>query len=199
MIFVKTEEAQEKLRSDWAGQVADRRYQAILEKTPEPLQGTIHNWLKKNKAFRVYELSRPEPEAEEAITDYKVLQMSGERALVELELGTGRSNQIRVHMAGIGCPVVGDSKYGLPGAKGRLALHACRIAFTHPKTGELVKFESPLPEELKKLLYKRGAEDVHRSPRGAQGASAVRPQAGREPLGAPRSRPGAARRQGPKK
>ena len=190
-MFVKTEEAQEKLRSDWAAQVTDRRYLAVVENVPDPLQGTIHNWLKKNAAFRVYELNRPEPEAEEAITDYKVVNVVGRRALVELELGTGRSNQIRVHMAGIGCPVVGDTKYGLPGAKGRLALHACRLAFTHPKTGELVKFESGLPVELKKQLSRPTQPKDQESrdrPRGAQGAKAVRPEGGREPKGVPRSR-----------
>lgn len=153
LLLVKSREIQEKLREDWSGQVLRRTYQAVLEGTPQPPQGTVKNWLKKNKAFRVYELSRPEPGAEEAITRYKVLKTLGPRCLAELELETGRSNQIRVHMAGLGCPVAGDSKYGQPGTKGRLALHACTLSIRHPVSGEVMAFSSPLPRDITKYLY----------------------------------------------
>jgi 23S rRNA pseudouridine1911/1915/1917 synthase len=69
---------------------------------------------------------------------------------VEVELETGRKHQIRVHLAGLGCPVIGDAPYGATtDPAGRLGLHAWRLALAHPTTGELVELESPLPEVLR--------------------------------------------------
>lgn len=168
MFFVKTPEAREKLTHDWQEQVSDRRYLAVLEGVPKVAEGTIKNWLRQNKALRVYQVNTPEPGTEEAITHYKVIRTvesardkgESQRCLVELKLETGRTNQIRVHMAGLGCPIVGDKKYGLPDAKGRLALHARRIIFTHPEDGRTMRFESALPPELKKLIRGYGTKPV---------------------------------------
>jgi len=168
MVFVKTEEARAKLTSDWMGQVSDRRYIAVVEGKPRGgEEGTVRNWLRQNKAFRVYAVNTQEPGTEEAITHWKTVRPIGsgkpdepERSLVELKLETGRTNQIRVHMAGLGSPVAGDRKYGRPPQVGgvdgawpkRLALHARRIEFIHPKTGKTVAFESPVPVDMKKLI-----------------------------------------------
>jgi 23S rRNA pseudouridine1911/1915/1917 synthase len=160
MFFVKNPEARETLTRNWQEQVSDRRYLAIVEGRPKLPEGTIHNWLRQNKALRVYSMDHPEEHAEEAITHYKVIkEVTGFKTrpedvhtLMELRLETGRTNQIRVHMADLGCPIVGDRKYGNAVVKGRLALHARRIAFKHPLDGREMVFESPLPHELKKLL-----------------------------------------------
>jgi len=170
MVFVKTEEARKTMTSDWQGQVHDRRYLAVLEGKPlGGVEGTVHNWLKQNKAFRVYSLDHADQGAEEAITHWKVLRDASkgqganavyERTLVELRLETGRTNQIRVHMADLDAPVAGDRKYGHPPMAGgtagkwpsRLALHAKRIEFTHPVSGEKLSFESPVPPEMKALM-----------------------------------------------
>ena len=88
-----------------------------------------------------------------AITHYEVLRRTARMALLELRLATGRRHQIRVQLAEIGCPIIGDEKYSArtDPAK-RLGLHACRLKFRHPITGEQLQFESPLPPELARLL-----------------------------------------------
>ena len=87
-------------------------------------------------------------------THYRILEQSQGRSLLWLRLDTGRTHQIRVHMAHLGCPVAGDGLYGapLPELPGRFALHSARLAFTHPLTGERIVLESPLPEALRGLL-----------------------------------------------
>ena len=95
------------------------------------------------------------PAGKPAVTHYRVLQRAENgRALVYLRLGTGRTHQIRVHMAALGCPVAGDYLYGmpLPQLEGRFALHAAELAFTHPLTGQRLAFSSPLPQALADLL-----------------------------------------------
>jgi 23S rRNA pseudouridine1911/1915/1917 synthase len=81
-----------------------------------------------------------------------VLSTRGRYSLVEVTLETGRKHQIRVHLAGLGCPVAGDAVYGATtDPAGRLALHATRLAFDHPVTGKRVGLESPLPAELRRV------------------------------------------------
>ena len=89
-----------------------------------------------------------------AVTHYRVESQSNGRTLVRLRLETGRTHQIRVHMAAIGHPVAGDFLYGteLPDLPGRFALHSARIEFGHPLTGARVALSSPLPEELRRLM-----------------------------------------------
>ncbi len=89
-----------------------------------------------------------------AVTHYKVETETEMYSLVRLRLETGRTHQIRVHMAALGCPVAGDYVYGQPDSRlpGRFALHACGLRFIHPFTGKETRAESPLPGELKTLL-----------------------------------------------
>ena len=92
-----------------------------------------------------------------AITNYKTLRSSADGAysLVELHLETGRTNQIRVHLASKGCPVVGDRKYGHGNEYSpidRLCLHAKVLAFIHPATEKTVRFESPVPKEFNRVI-----------------------------------------------
>ena len=88
------------------------------------------------------------------MTHYRVEQAAGGRALIRLRLETGRTHQIRVHLAHIGCPICGDYLYGreLPELKDRFALHSARLRCVQPVTGETVEVVEPLPEELKALL-----------------------------------------------
>ena len=94
------------------------------------------------------------PEGKPAVTHYRVLLKANGRALVRLRLETGRTHQIRVHLAHLGCPVAGDYLYGapLPQLPGRFALHSAYLSFTHPLSGAIIRLESPLPEELRALL-----------------------------------------------
>ena len=92
---------------------------------------------------------------EKAVTHYKTIKRANGYSLVELELETGRKNQIRVHMKDLQRPVLGDVKYG-DGSNplGRLALHAFKLSFYHPITGKLMEFETPYPSAFKKLFLK---------------------------------------------
>ena len=88
-----------------------------------------------------------------AVTRYRTLRTSVSAAMLEIELETGRTHQIRVHLAHLGHPLLGDVRYGgRPGPPGRQALHAARLSFDHPRTGERIDVRSPLPEELAALV-----------------------------------------------
>ncbi len=130
-----------------------KKYYAITEGTPEKRSGVIENFLREDNFKRVYSVSKDHPEAQWAVTHYRVLGENGGYALLEITLETGRKNQIRVHLSGLGCPIMGDEKYG---AKSdplrRLALHAYFLSFPHPVTGELKTFQTALPAPFKKIF-----------------------------------------------
>jgi 23S rRNA pseudouridine1911/1915/1917 synthase len=93
---------------------------------------------------------------DKAVTHYKTIKRANGYSLVEFELDTGRKNQIRVHAQDLKHPVIGDINYGDGNNPlGRLALHAFRLSFYHPVTGDLMKFETPYPEDFKKLMLKK--------------------------------------------
>jgi 23S rRNA pseudouridine1911/1915/1917 synthase len=95
----------------------------------------------------------PGTDAKRAVSHYKVRATRGGHALVEVELRTGRKHQIRVHMAGLGCPVAGDKMYGATtNPAKRLCLHAWRLYFDHPVTGERVETEVPPPAALARVV-----------------------------------------------
>ena len=82
-----------------------------------------------------------------------MLATAKDKALVELTLYTGRTHQIRVHLAHIGCPLYNDNLYGTPGPQSRHALHSGYLKFTHPATGRILEISSALPEDLRKIIY----------------------------------------------
>jgi 23S rRNA pseudouridine1911/1915/1917 synthase len=105
-------------------------------------------------------VSRPSPMTEAAITHYRVLRRMSDTTLVEVILETGRRNQIRVHFADAGHPVLGDPRYNTKKAmhprwiRKRIALHAKSLGFKHPVSGKAMTFESPLPPALEKFLVR---------------------------------------------
>ncbi len=106
---------------------------------------------------KLYVYSSPTDDGgQESITHYRTIKRANGYSLVELNLETGRKNQIRVHMQDLGHPIIGDGRYGLEDVNpiGRLALHAFKLCFYHPVTGELMRFETPYPGEFKKLVLK---------------------------------------------
>lgn len=158
MVFAKSEEIKHALQENWENVVTKRCYVAVVNGIPDgkymPLQGTIRTWLKENSAFIVY--SSPKDNGGQlAITNYKVLATnpSARKTLMELELDTGRKNQIRVHMQEMGMPIFGDKKYyGENPAQlaenkkaRRLYLHAYILNFIHPVTGKEMKFTTGIP------------------------------------------------------
>jgi RluA family pseudouridine synthase len=143
LVFARSETAKRRLQDNW--ETVEKRYLAVVEGHPPKEQDTLSTWLVENTAGRVY--SSPAPGTGKlSHTRYRVLRHIGSRALLEIDLLTGRKNQIRVHLADLGCPIVGDIKYGgaARSAK-RLALHACRLAFAHPFDGRPMVFETPPP------------------------------------------------------
>lgn len=152
MMYAKDIEVQRILEQNWKELVTDRRYVAVVCGRMEKEGGTVASWLKDNKAYVTY--SSPEDNGGKyAVTHYHTLDARERYSLVELKLETGRKNQIRVHMQDIGHPVAGDPKYG-DGHNpiGRLALHAYRLNFYHPVTGERMEFETPFPTLFRKLF-----------------------------------------------
>ena len=148
MLFAKSEEIKEALQANWSEVVKERTYIALVEGVVWKKAGKISSWLKESKTFKVY--SNPTDNGgQHAITHYKTLQSNKQFSLLEVQLETGRKNQIRVHMEDLGHPIVGDKRYGATGNPlKRLGLHATRLVLTHPRTGELVRFEADAPKSF---------------------------------------------------
>ena len=156
MVFAKSEEVQSIMQRAWQEAVIERTYVAVVEGIVKNDEGTIRSFLKENKALIMYSTKVP-GEGDEAITQYKVLNRSEEFTLMEVNLETGRKNQIRVHMKELGHPVVGDKKYGSKiNPIGRTGLHARILAFIHPITKDEVRYETPVPGKFLSLLTKHG-------------------------------------------
>jgi 23S rRNA pseudouridine1911/1915/1917 synthase len=152
MMFAKSEEVQEIMQKAWQEAVVRRSYIAVVEGQVEKDADTIRSFLKENKMLFMYSTKVP-GEGDEAITHYKVLKRSEEFSLLEVELETGRKNQIRVHMKELGHPVAGDKKYGSKlNPLRRTCLHANILAFKHPVTGEELSFETPPPHRFLTLF-----------------------------------------------
>ncbi|SEN72267.1 RluA family pseudouridine synthase [Lihuaxuella thermophila] len=127
-----------------------RSYLAIVGKPlPEP-EGTIDQSIGRDPGHPTRR--RVTPEGDRAVTHYRVLNQSAQGSLVQVELETGRTHQIRVHFAYLGAPLLGDSLYGGDvHLIGRQALHSARLSFPHPLTGETMEFSSALPPELARV------------------------------------------------
>lgn len=154
MLFAKDREVKEKLQENWERVVEERGYIAVVSGTPKEREGVLRSFLKETKTHLVY--STGDPRGKEAITEYRVKKSENGYSLLELYLHTGRKNQIRVHMKELGCPVVGDRKYG--GEKspiGRLCLHASRLTFIHPVTGETIVLTSRKPRDFNRLFREK--------------------------------------------
>ncbi|MBQ8543373.1 MAG: RluA family pseudouridine synthase [Bacteroidaceae bacterium] len=145
MVYAKDIKTQQSLVEGWQQLVTDRRYVALVQGVFENKQGKIESWLTEDKRFITHS-SPVNNGGKFAVTKYNVLEEGGGYSLVECELLTGRKNQIRVHMAELGHPVVGDHKYGsADDSIRRLGLHAYMLCFRHPVNGKLLRFETPIP------------------------------------------------------
>ena len=150
MVFAKTEAAKHALQARW--DKTEKRYLAVVEGHLPADHGVLTSHLDESGPFKVYSAPRSE-RTRHAVTHYRVMKRIATRALVELTPTTGRRNQLRVHLADAACPIVGDRKYGArTDPARRLGLHAGALHFTHPQTGELLWFASPLPRDLARLL-----------------------------------------------
>jgi 23S rRNA pseudouridine1911/1915/1917 synthase len=151
VLFAKSEPVQRRLRNAWSA--VQKIYQAAVVGVPNPVQGTITTHLTETKALQVFSNDHQTLGSRQATTHYRLLRTCGPFSLLEVRLATGRKHQIRVHLAGIGCPVAGDRRYGAkPDQCNRLALHAVALALAHPLSGEHLRLESQLPPVIRKLF-----------------------------------------------
>lgn len=157
MVIAKTQQALEHLAAQFQARRVEKVYTALLERKPKTATGRIEAPIardpRQRKRMAVVRDGKP------AVTEFALMDdnFQGDRALVEFRLLTGRTHQIRVHAAFIGCPVVGDTVYGFRKQRIKLKrnfLHAARLAFDHPVTGQRLSFESPLPAGLQNILEK---------------------------------------------
>lgn len=162
MIFAKSEEVQQKLQNNWTDAVKLRLYTAVVEGNVRKKEGTIKSWITENDAMRVY--STPYDDGGKlAITHYEKIDGSDDYSLLEVELETGRKNQIRVHLQDIGHPIVRDKKYGAKtNPLKRIGLHATTLEFLHPRTDKLVRYTVKPPRSFKRLIRKEQKDDNHK-------------------------------------
>ena len=128
-----------------------KKYLGITAALPPALSGSIEAPIAR-KEGSIIERCVSES-GKYARTDYEVLAVNKNKALLELTLYTGRTHQIRVHLAHIGCPLYNDNLYGTPGPQSRHALHASYLKFAHPADGRLLEISCGLPEDLRKIIY----------------------------------------------
>ena len=152
LIFAKSEEAQVRLKDDWKN--TRKTYFAIVHGHLPQKSGLFESYLFEDDKYIVRVTTDP-VQGKLAKTAYMVVKETPRFTLVKIDLLTGRKNQIRVHFADAGHPVVGDDRYGAPQAKVRypyMALHSQAITFTHPFSGERLSFETEIPEHFNQLI-----------------------------------------------
>jgi 23S rRNA pseudouridine1911/1915/1917 synthase len=147
LLLARTSKSAARLAAQFRDSRVDKSYLALTERVPDPSEATLEHLLIKDGSTNHVRLARAgEAQAKLARLQYRVRARVRGGALVEVSLETGRSHQIRVQLAAIGCPVVGDLRYGASEGLGpRIALHASRLAFDHPTRGERIVVSAPLP------------------------------------------------------
>ena len=150
LVFAKSAAAKRRLQSQFETRTVERRYLAVAEGRMTDERGTLKSRLREDRTLRVRP-TRDRSAGREAITDYRVIARGAGTTLLELSLVTGRRGQIRVQLAALGHPIVGDRTYGASSDPlRRLCLHATRLGFAHPR-GQRVTFESPAPPTFARL------------------------------------------------
>jgi 23S rRNA pseudouridine1911/1915/1917 synthase len=151
LLFAKSPAIRDELQGAW--ETVEKTYLAVVEGKPPAESGVVENFLVEEKDMSVTSSWTERPGGKKAVSRYRVRKTGPRCSLVEVVIETGRKHQIRVHLAGLGCPVVGDDRYGARHRLStRLGLHAHRLAFLHPVTGARVVVESPLPKDLQRIV-----------------------------------------------
>lgn len=150
IVFAKNENAKRYLQEEW--QQFKKKYYAVVHGTLSKKEGVITSYLTENRVHKMYSVNDPK-KGKLAKTGYKVIRESKKYSLLEIDLLTGRKNQIRVHFSEKGNPIVGDKIYGEKekGIK-RLTLHAASLTILHPYTKEKMTFEAEVPAYFKSLV-----------------------------------------------
>jgi 23S rRNA pseudouridine1911/1915/1917 synthase len=162
LVVAKTDVAHEGLAAQFARHSVDRRYLAIVAGVPVPAAGTIDAPLARSSANRKKIAVVADGRGKRAVTHYRIVERLQDAALTECRLETGRTHQVRVHMASIGHPLLGDPVYGRPRGGQReilknldfhrQALHAAELGFVHPVRQENLSFKSALPSDIQELF-----------------------------------------------
>ena len=152
LMVAKNEKLRDALQDKWNELVSKRGYYAIVEGQMKEKSGTIKSYLKKNSQNMMYS-SKKVGDGQLAITHYKVITENSDYSLLDVNIDSGRKNQIRVHLGDLGHHVIGDDKYGNPSNPiKRLGLHAYELDLEHPFTHKVMKFTAPMPKEFLTLF-----------------------------------------------
>lgn len=155
LVVARTDVTHQGLTEQFAGRSVEKIYLAVVQGVPAVRSGTVETQIGRDPHDRLRMAVLPPPAGKSAITDYEVVHVTGADALVKCTLHTGRTHQIRVHMKHLGHPLLGDEVYARLSRQtrtGRLMLHARRLGFTHPATGERMTFTAPVPPEFRPWL-----------------------------------------------
>ncbi|MDO5329968.1 MAG: RluA family pseudouridine synthase [Bacillota bacterium] len=153
LMFAKSYEIKEAFQSRWNEIVSKRGYYAIVEGHMEKKEDTFIDNLAQNSVQLVY-VCKPHQEGKRAITSYKVIKETKDYSLLDVNIDTGRKNQIRVQLGHRGHHIIGDDKYGEPANPiKRLGLHAYSLELTHPFSGKKLKFFAPMPQSFEDLIF----------------------------------------------
>ncbi|OQY68070.1 MAG: hypothetical protein B6D46_04185 [Polyangiaceae bacterium UTPRO1] len=156
LVMAKSAAVKRSLQQQFAARAATREYAAVVEGRVVAEAGTLEDRIVQSSALRVRRARGPEEGARVAVTGYRVRSRGQHTTLLHLTLGTGRRHQIRVQLAALGHPVVGDRTYqAATDPVRRLCLHATALGFVHPDTGKPVRYESPVPAALVKAHRRR--------------------------------------------
>jgi 23S rRNA pseudouridine1911/1915/1917 synthase len=152
ILVAKTDAAHRHLAEQFSSRKVEKIYLALVNGRVKTDSGEITKPIARDPVRRV-RMTAKSTAGRHAITQYKVLQRFENASYLEVKIGTGRTHQIRVHLASIGHPVAGDKLYGAPPSNlGRFFLHAHRITFTSPTSGEPITITAPLPLDLEQYL-----------------------------------------------
>lgn len=166
LIFARDPETQKAFQEHWNECVAKRGYYAVVEGVPQPDHGTVTSHLIETSTHLMFS-GAPGLNSRRAVTHYRTLRQGQGYALLDVNIDTGRKNQIRVHMKDLGHPVAGDKQYGgRTNPLGRLCLHSYELSLTHPLTGKTMSFVARMPKEFKKL-FRAEMRPVSRGERNA--------------------------------
>jgi len=159
LLFATSREMREAVMAKW--DKAEKTYLAIVAGCPTPTEGTIDQPLRLDDVeYRMH--VGEHPDAKPAITHFKTERTNAGRALLHVQLETGRQHQIRAHLSWLGYPVVGDERYGTAGH--RMGLHALRLKIIHPKTGKELIFETPAPADFFALMNQAALKVTSKTP-----------------------------------